>query len=661
MNHRLCKRGLWAGLTCAGLLTTTPATAQQKPPDLTALGIEDLMRIEIEPVFGAARRLQPVTEAPASVTIITAEDITRFGYRTLAEILQGVRGFYVTNDRNYSYIGTRGFSQPGDYNTRVLLLVDGHRINDAIYDQAPAGHEFGLDPTTFERVEIIRGPSSSLYGTSAFFAVVNVITKGAADEASVSVEGGQLGTRAVRGQAAGALSDSIRGFVAASFHESDGMTRLYFPEFADDNGGYAEDLDAESARSVFAKLSWRGATLSGAAATRTKSVPTAAFDATFNDPAFETTDARYYLDLSVTRGVRRGLLTIRSYVDQYDYRGIYPYRIDGQASRQVDRAVATWWGAEARVSLPWGSRHTVTGGAEYRNAGQQDQAYSTPGFPEDDWAIAQSSAFWALFVDDEVQVHQKIRLNVGMRYDAYEGFDRITPRAAVILNPSANEAFKYLFGTAFRAPNAYELDYYTSGDRGAGLKPETALTHELVWERYVGQWLRTSVSAYYNDVARLIQLVPGDVDYAFRNVASVHARGVEVELEARTRTGWRALASYGLQEAVDQETHRTLTNSPRHLFQARAWAPLPLDNAALSIELRAISRRETLQGAFVDPAAIVNLSLVAPIARGLGIEAAVRNVFNTTTWDPGSEEHRQDMIQQNGRVARVGLVWRWRR
>lgn len=660
MNSRLCKRSLCAGLAWAGLLMATPAAAQQKPPDLTAVRIEDLMRFEIEPVFGAARRLQPVTEAPASVTIITAEDITRFGYRTIAEILQGVRGFYVTNDRNYSFLGTRGFSQPGDYNTRVLLLVDGHRINDAIYDQAPAGHEFGLDPTSFERVEIIRGPSSSLYGTSAFFAVVNVITKGAANAASVTVEGGQLGTRAVRVQAAGALSDSVRGFVAASFHESDGETRLHFPEFADDNGGYAENLDAESARSVFAKLTWRGATLSGAAATRSKFVPTAAYDVTFNDPAFETTDARYYLDLHVTHGIKRGLLTIRSYVDQYDYRGIYPYRVDGESSNQVDRAVAMWWGAEARVSLPWGSRQTVTAGAEYRNAIQQDQSYATPGFPEDDWAIAQSSAFWALFFDDEVRVHQKVRLNFGVRYDAYEGFDRITPRASVIFNPSANEAFKYLFGTAFRAPNAYELDYYTSGDRSAGLKPETALTHELVWERYVGQWLRTSVSAYYNDVARLLQLVPGDIDYVFRNLASVHARGVEVELEMRNQTGWRALASYGLQEAVDQDTHRRLTNSPRHLFQARAWAPLPLENAALSIEVRATSRRETLQGAFVDPATIVNLGLVAPIARRFEVEASIRNVFNTRTWDPGSEEHRQDMIPQNGRVARVGLVWRWR-
>ena len=111
------------------------------------------------------------------MTIVTAGEIKRYGYRTLADILRSVRGFFVTYDRNYDYVGVRGFGRPGDYNSRVLLLVDGHRINDNVYDTASIGTEFPVDVDLIDRMEIIPGPSSSLYGNNAFFGVINIITR----------------------------------------------------------------------------------------------------------------------------------------------------------------------------------------------------------------------------------------------------------------------------------------------------------------------------------------------------------------------------------------------------------------------------------------------------------------------------------------------------
>ena len=154
-----------------------PAPSPQPPSELSNLTLEQLAELPIDSVYGASSYNQKVTEAPSSITIVTSNQIQRYGYRTLADILRSVRGFYVTNDRNYSFLGVRGFSRPGDYNARVLLLVDGHRLNDNIFGGALIGTEFPLDVELIERVEIIRGPSSSLYGTSAFFAVINVITK----------------------------------------------------------------------------------------------------------------------------------------------------------------------------------------------------------------------------------------------------------------------------------------------------------------------------------------------------------------------------------------------------------------------------------------------------------------------------------------------------
>ena len=138
------------------------------------MSLESLMDVT---VVGASRYEQKSSEAPTYASVVTAEDIRRNGYRNLADLLRTLPGVFITNDRNYSTSGIRGFLPAGDYNSRVLLLVDGHRINNSIYDQAMIGNDFPVDIDLVERVEVVRGPSSSLYGSNAFFGVINVITK----------------------------------------------------------------------------------------------------------------------------------------------------------------------------------------------------------------------------------------------------------------------------------------------------------------------------------------------------------------------------------------------------------------------------------------------------------------------------------------------------
>src|SRR6185295_9539486 len=130
-----------------------PAAATSTHPNP---GEEMILFQDLPSVFGASKYEQKPSEAPASVSIITSEEIRKFGYRTLSEILRSVRGFFTTYDRNYSYIGARGFDRPGDYDTRVLLLLDGHRTNDNIYDQASIGTEALVDVDAIDRIEIIQ-------------------------------------------------------------------------------------------------------------------------------------------------------------------------------------------------------------------------------------------------------------------------------------------------------------------------------------------------------------------------------------------------------------------------------------------------------------------------------------------------------------------------
>jgi outer membrane receptor for ferrienterochelin and colicin len=185
-------RAAWRLFLSVMLFAGGLAAQEQKQGDLGGLSIEDLAKMKVESVYGASKFLQKASDAPTSVTVVTAEQIQKYGYRTLADILRSVRGFYVINDRNYSYVGVRGFSRPGDYNARILFLLDGHRVNDNIYDGAYVGTEFPVDVDVIERIEIIRGPHSSAYGTGAFVAVINVITKRGRDlrASEVSTEAG---------------------------------------------------------------------------------------------------------------------------------------------------------------------------------------------------------------------------------------------------------------------------------------------------------------------------------------------------------------------------------------------------------------------------------------------------------------------------------------
>jgi len=152
---------------------------------------EELLFAEIPTVYSASRHEQPIAQAPAAVTVITRTEIRQFGYRSLSQALASVPGFFITDDRGYTYVGVRGLGIPTDYNIRLLFLLNGLPLNDKYYGTFIPE----LTPDMFdaiERIEVVKGPGSSLYGSDALFAVINIITRTGkeADGATVSAEGG---------------------------------------------------------------------------------------------------------------------------------------------------------------------------------------------------------------------------------------------------------------------------------------------------------------------------------------------------------------------------------------------------------------------------------------------------------------------------------------
>lgn len=665
MFHQMV-RSLALGVALA-LALPVAAGAQAPLPDLT---LEELMALDAGQVYGASERLQPVTEAPASVSFVTADEIARFGYRTLADILRGVRGMHVSDDRNFSLLGVRGFGKPGDYNSRILLLVNGHRVNDTVFGQAEIGAEFGMDPATFERVEIIRGPASSIYGDSAFFAVVNVITKKGASigGGTVALEAGSLGTQMARASVGHAFDTGVDVAMSATFEQSDGVGRLYFPAFdaPETNNGVAENLDGERVHQFYGQLTYKSLTFTAAYGSRRRTVPTASFNTLFNEQQFpeQTTDRHTLLDAEWVRLYGETRLSIRGSFDRFTYDGTYPFAGEGTGPARVLVGVnsvnGVRWTGGVRVTRPIGTRQTMIAGLEYIDNVNQDQEsrYIDPPFVLLD--LDRRAQQTALYLQDEIKLASWLIGTVGLRYDGYEQFTRVTPRTALIAMPSTGQSFKYLFGSAFRAPNAYELNAVYFGDGVNDLRPESIDTHELVWERYSGDWLRTSVSGYWYRANRLITLAEDPTTFfgtTYLNQGQVRARGLEIEAQMRLPRGWQASSSYALQQAVSRETGTDLPNSPRHMLKSRlsipAWGP----QSFLALEAIYLGERRTIADLPVPGAATVHLTLTQPLTKSLALVGTVRNLFDVDYSDPASSQHRQDVIPQNGRTARLGLRW----
>lgn len=633
--------------------------------DLMQMSIEELLSVD---VYSASRYTQKTTEAPSAVTIITAADIKGYGYRTLADVLASARGLYVTYDRTYQYVGVRGFNRPGDFNSRILLLVDGYRVNDANYDTASVGQEFFLDVDLIERVEVVRGPGSSIYGSNAFFAVVNVITKRGRDFDGTEISG----EAASFGTGKGSLSygkqykSGAELLLSGTSMDSRGQD-LYFPEFdtPSNNNGVAQDMDRDMARRVYGKLAYGDYSVAAAYSERVKKIPTASFNSVFNDPRAETNDSQVMLDLNYRGQLneRQGL-SARVYYGGYFYHAFSPYNAPPVTVNR-DEAWGEWWGTEAKLESRY-EKHRLVTGVEYQDNFRQDQKnYDIAPYALYLDARHRSSRE-ALYAQDEITLRENLLLNAGLRYDHYSEVGGTTnPRLAFIYSPQPATALKLLYGTAFRVPNAYEL-YYASASLSSkpsgSLKPEEITSYEFVVEHQLQPNFRLTASLYQNSISNLISQIvdPADNLSVFRNIGQVKTRGAELEMERAWEDDTRLRASYAWQVTRDQATGEELENSPNHLAKLNYSVPLLGNALRAGAEMQYTGSRKTLTGGRAAGYSIANLTLLSQkLAQGLEVSASIYNLFDRQYADPARPEHVEEMIFQNGRSFRVKVAYRF--
>ncbi len=659
------RRGLWM----AGLLLGLHGMALAQPDSLgeDLLSLDSLLNVRISSV---SKYEQTTQEAPASVTIISHEDIQNYGYNDVGELLNAVRDLYISWDRNYTYLGVRGYGRPTDYNNRVAVMVNGVVLNENLWGGAPVGTElYGLNIDNVERVEVIRGPASALYGNYPMLGMINIVmqTGKSLDGAKASVEYGSFGKMQASAAYAKTTAGGLDINVSTRLGKLDGQ-RLYYAEYDDStqNNGIADRIDGSQWWGTHARLGYKGLVLQGFLSSRTVGVPTAAYGATFNDPRFVVTDRYGFLASEYARDIgTKSQVFAKAWLYQYHDRGAYPYD-SADGGDQTDGVNGLWLGGEVRLRQDISAKNRLVVGVDAQRVFQANYFLNIDDTVFYAYPVADST--FALFAQDEYQPIKQLSITAGLRFDRlYLGKTALTPRIAVNVFAAKNTTFKLLYGWAFRAPNAYETNIddptYIKGNNG--LKPELIRSLELVYEQKLGRHQAIAASLYRQNLLQVIDQVLDPIDslLQYQNVDNYGGYGASVEWNARLHGGFHSYCNYSFASMRNLEGQNRLTNSPMHLLKAGLSVPF-LKHFRFSPEAVVQSGRLTVYGTKTDPFAYLSAQLlVAPHFTGKAgalnrfqLAFKVRNLLDTVYGYPGGFEHEQPVIQQNGRNYNLKLT-----
>lgn len=639
--------------------------AQNPPPqpDLVHMSLEDLLNVR---VYAASKRLQNVNDAPSSVTIVTAEEIQEYGYRTLADILENVRSFYVTSDDYFSYVGVRGFGRLGDWNSRILLLIDGHRVNDNIDGQAYVGSEFPLDVNLIQRVEIVRGPSSSLYGTNAFFAVINVITRKAPDLKGVEATFTPSSFQTYQGRVSlGGQYKGVDALISNTYFSSPGPT-LFFPEFDSPatDFGITSHTDDERYDHALATISYQGFTLQGLFGYRDKGVPTAYFGALFNDPRTRSPQENGYIDLSYQHAVGGSWqVAARTSWDQANLTA--PVALATSEPPDTYAYRGQWWDSDVQLTRSLLDKHQLTFGSEITDNFKQDQSDFNPAGEPIYFPAPYHSRIWAIYGQGEFAITPTLSASAGVRYDHYfDSFGGSTnPRLGLVYHAFHSTTAKVLYGSAFRAPEPYEL-YPAFGpfyENNPALKPETIRTIEGVVDQGLGERVSLEGSVFENRISKLITLNtdPGSGLSVYENSDGAKSTGIELEMNGRLGAGLRGRASYSYTQTTDAVTGLIPPNSPASLVKLNLGLPLLHQKLFAAADAQYTSAVSTLAGSTLPAFAVLNGTLTGHFwGKHTDVAASVYNLLNEKYADPARPEDPEISIPQEGRTFAVKITFR---
>ncbi len=618
----------------------------------------------------AALHAQTLAEAPASVTVVTAADIRKYGYRTLADVLGATRGFTVSSDHLEVHSGVRGFAVPGDYNTCFLVMINGHPMTEIISDaNSFFGQDFGLDLELVERIEIIRGPSSALYGSNGILATINIVTTTPAADSKllVSTEAGSGGVQKAVVMTSMALGRGANLLIEGSGFFSGGHN-LLMPDSpaSGPNSGLANGVDAQNGFHSFIDLQWGSWNFTGYFNNQVERAPILGFGTQFNDQGQFIRTSHDFGGASYTRNYAGGgELRWQTYYDRYRFKDRYDYVEDFGILDTRDSVWGDWISSEITYSHPLQHVGLLTVGLssklELRNTMENFDHSPDHAVNLD---MSHPDRTIAPFVQQEWNLSPQWTAYLGARLDVSGNYGSfVSPRVALVYQPTPRTSFKLVYGRPFRTPSVYEK-YFTDGITqfaNPALRPETAEAVEFSVERKLGKSSYALVNAYHYSLGSVIEAVwISDAVIQYQNTGARNSNGVDFEIGGHPRTWLETTASLSLDRAVESEAQHALANAPGQIAKFRAAVPLWHERVYFSADLQYLSARWTPTYESTRPVALVNATLsTTKLFRGFNFVAGLRNALNWGYADPIASPlaNNIDQMPANGRTAFVKLIW----
>jgi outer membrane receptor for ferrienterochelin and colicins len=680
--------------------------------DFSEISLEKLLDVT---VTSASKHEQEISQAPAFVTVITDKMIEAFNYRTLADALRSVPGLWISSDRYLFQLGIRGIAIHGDWNSRIILMLNGHTLNEQWCGSINLDELLGVDMSNVKRIEVIKGPGSSLYGSNAFFGVINVVTKDA--ESTIGPHLVARFTDKVN-RADGTFSfgrkfsDDFKLLFSGSVSNALGG-RLFFPEYRDLEeterlaleekgyskyflsldkltGGYASNTDFLKSYSLFLDLSYKDFNVLSKISDRNKGIPSGYYGSVFNTDKNRMEERFNFLELKYQKPFSsKHKFMGRVYYDDYYFADwiLYNYFSDPEAGYEnppylpgpvwMDKGTDKFWGTELQLDLHPTSNQRLILGGEFQDhrveqhSGETDKSEKTI---EDDVVPQKVRSLGEnisnLYAQNEYKPIKQVNLILGLHYHKstlYAG--RITPKLGLIVSPKERTVLKVLYSQGFRAPTIDErtfddATYFIGNDK---LVPEEVKSYEFVFEKYM-PWARIVTSFYLNEAKKIISqeaIDSSDSDhpggnyeaevFQYQNVDKLEAKGVEFSIERSLNERWGGFFNFSYCLTKDKLTGLRLINSPKFLSNLGLNYQWIENRFSTALELQYVDRREAYDGQIARSYLCTNFSLTIKKIAGLfDLSLFMKNLFDVEMYDPIFEDYYPVVLmKQDGRILSI--------